>query len=300
MAEKGRFAATLSTLSFSAGFLIAQHRLQDEMKLRACVQEDGSCIPIVTYSDLAACKDIKRGHTFRLDPDKAVSGELQRIGSADGLCPDIFHDNFRMFKQIGGTCSLASTAAILSDLSLRNGGAAIDPYVLSDLIATRKTHFADALSEQLESTDTINIQPGELEHLDGEVPFNPNIGFTIEVLEQADILSDPVRLQHYVRDILRNPSAYILLDIRVSSDPEALYPNHSVVVVGVGRDAHTRESYLLVADPTGGNFAGSENFEDIQEDWYPLNAGAFTTFISLNSRSIASIKMLRVIRGVEK
>lgn len=272
----------------------------DEINLRACIAQDGSCIPIVTYGDGPSCNHIARGRNERANPANAVSAIPQKVALPANFDPSIFRDEFRMYQQIGGTCSLACTSAILSDISMKHGGAAIDPYVVSDLIAAISSEYSNGLDKPIDDIDKLNIQPGDLAYLNGEVPFNENVRFKIGSLTGSDIPQDPHFLFDVISQTLQDSGSYIILSSKVNNDVHSKSAHHAVVVIGAGTFKATGNPYIIVAEPNGATFSGSKTFGAIQKDWFPIKPGGFTTIIALNSRSIGLFNALTFIQAIEE
>lgn len=301
MQEKGRIVAktiAIAGLSAIPVSIVAEYSSYDQLqRVRACVYQNSDSVPLITYSNSMDCGDVQRGRAFRLDCAHDESAMLQDIAQPCELKLDVFREDFRMFKQEGRTCSLASSAAILSDMSLRYGGAAIDPYVLSDIVESQSL-IAGNIYDELESVDQMNIQSEQLSALRGRVPFNPNVLFEMQSLSQGDFPLEPFQFYSFITSIMEDPDGYVLLSSRVTANKKADFPNHAVVVVGTGRDAMTGEPYILVAEPNAGLFVNSPNFSAVQEEWVPINPGGFTTAIRLTQKSMELMFELTVLKSI--
>jgi len=299
MPEKSRYLATLITafgLSSATGYLNAE--FSSLSRISACIEQDLMNVPIITYNSDHACDDIHRGRKLRLDRNYSGSLCLSHIASPDGIDPEIFRKDFLMFKQIGPTCSLTGLAAILSDISLRYGGAAIDPYVLSDIVDSGP-FMLSTLSDELQDVDDLNIQALQLNKLDGAVPFNTHVRFEMMGIDMSQVPPDRFQLKELIGSILADPDAYIMLSSLVSYTKNEKKAYHAVVVVGSGIDTLTKEPYLLVAEPNGGQFLGDKNFSAVQQDWEPVLPGKFTTVIRLNDTTMDLFREITVIKSYQ-
>lgn len=297
MPEKSRYIATIITalgLSSATGYLNAE--FSPLSRISHCIEQDIMNVPIITYSSEIACDDIHRGRKLRLDRNYSGSLCLSHIATPVGIDPEIFRKDFLMFKQIGPTCSLTGLAAILSDISMRYGGAAIDPYVLSDIVDSGP-FVLSTLSDELQAADDLNIQALQLNKLDGAVPFNSHVRFEMMGIDMSQVPPDRFQLQELIKSILTDPDAYIMLSSRVSNTENEAKAFHAVVVVGTGIDPLAKEPYILVAEPNGGEFLGDKNFSAVQEDWEPILPGKFTTVIRLNNTTMNLFRELTVIKS---
>ncbi len=303
---KSRLPFALKALSFSTAISIggvvqtAGYRRIDDVSLKECMVQHVGKVPIVTYGDASRCEDIKRGREFRQSEEYDMSGDLRKIAGIGGLQPEIFRGDYLMFQQIGGTCSLSCAAAILSNISLNYCGPAIDPYVLSDLITAKRPGGHDVLDKSADHVDDLNVNPLQLAYLNGEIPFNPDVGFRVDYVPDTDIPRDPDAFLALIASMLQDPDLHIILNSRVSDKVEASSRYHAVVVVGASAADCEKDPYLLAADPTGANFIGSENFSAVQTEWYPICQNGFTTLIPLNERTMNLVRSLMIIKAEKR
>lgn len=263
-------------------------------RVTACVQEDDRMVPLMTYNPDANCDDVRRGRTQRLDEDSKIV--LKRIINPHALGAEVFRNGFLMFMQEGRTCTLASAAAILSDISLRNGGPAIDPFVLTDIVESKKL-LSHKIGQEVSSDDDLNIQTHELSQLEGKVPFNEAVTFQMKSIDEGTLFENSNDLYSFIVETLQNPQSYVILTSRVIN-AKVKIPNHDVVVVGAGKNQETGIPYLLVAEPNGALFKGESSFDAVYDDWEPVIPGRFTTIIPLNSKTMELMRRLTIITAI--
>ncbi|KXK10171.1 MAG: hypothetical protein UZ22_OP11002000903 [Microgenomates bacterium OLB23] len=262
------------------------------MELNACqVVHYSYNVPILSYGNTCSEVGLSRAGRWSKECDTVVPTIPNSVVIPQEL-NDCFYDaEFVMFEQTGPTCYLTCIAAAISDLSVQQGKPAIDPLLLSDLIAIA-SYDAD-FNPDMDIAD-VNTSITQLAKI-ASLSLHNGLTFNFE----ANLLDtvpdfqrdDPHELVEFIARLMEDPHRRVIYSTRVD---ENAY--HAVLVLDYGIDTYGTP-YLLVAEPNGGNFEDGQNAALVSSTWETLAPpGGFLTKVSLTADAVANISRLTGVR----